>query len=80
MKLQNLPQSNDEYWEDAEKYSGMPVKVGLCGTHDKDNWMRHVGYKDNKDGTASCVKCPWGFTIPGYMRVHEGKVFDLRSV
>ena len=77
-KIQNLPRSDDEYWE-GEKYSGLPVKIPICRTHGKKNWMKHDGYIDNKDGTASCKYCGWGFRIPGYMRILDGKVFDLRS-
>lgn len=78
MKLNNLPKSDDEFWEDAEKYVGNPVKIQICDTHGK-NWKDHVGYKDNYDGTISCKFCPWGCRLPGYMRVYEGKVFDLRD-
>jgi len=78
--LKNLPKSDDEYWEpEAEKYISHPIVSQVCLTHGKDNWMMHVGYIDNKDGTASCEKCNWGFKIPGYMRVHNKRVVDLRE-
>jgi hypothetical protein len=79
-KLNDLPKSDDkEYWgEDAESYlsSGKPVLI--CPTHSKDNWTDHKGYIDNHDGTASCKYCGWGFRVPGYMRILDEKVFDLR--
>ena len=79
-KLPNLPKSDDdEYWEeDAEKYTSQGKPVAICDTHGKLNWTEHVGYIDNHDGTALCKFCNWGFRIPGYMRIFEGKVFDLR--
>ena len=77
-KLENLPKSDDPYWE-GEKYIGKPKKMPMCETHSRKNWHTHKGYIDNRDGTASCKYCGWGFRIPGYMRVHEGKVCDLRT-
>jgi hypothetical protein len=76
-KINDLPKSEDEVWE-GEKYVGTNIKIPICGTHGK-NWMSHEGYVDNKDGTASCKYCGWGFIKPGYIRIHEGKVFDLRK-
>ncbi len=80
-KLPDLPKSEDkEYWgEGAEHYVSKASPVTICPTHSKDNWVDHVGYMDNHDGTASCKYCNWGFRVPGYMRVYEGKVFDLRK-
>lgn len=80
MSLKNLPKSDDEYWDGAEKVPYRPSRIEICGTHTKENWTDHVGYKDNHDGTASCLFCGWGFMIPGYMRIHKGKVYDLRTV
>lgn len=75
--LKNLPESHDEYWEDAEKTSGVKIPFPICESHKK--WKDHIGYIDNKDGTASCKFCPWGFILPGYMRILDGKVYDLRD-
>jgi hypothetical protein len=76
--IPQLPKSDDEYFDGAEKYTSSNVKIKLCQTHGK-NWMKHVGYVDNGDGTGSCQFCSWGFIIPGFMRIHEGKVYDLRD-
>lgn len=76
--LTPLPKSDDNFWDDAEKYVSTPIVLPICKTHGKD-WMKHEGYKDNGDGTASCTKCNWGFRIPGYMRILDGKVVDLRK-
>jgi hypothetical protein len=76
-KLNDLPKNDDDYWE-GEKYVGNPTKIPICDTHGK-NWKEHIGYKDNHDGTASCKYCGWGFIVPGYLRIHEEKVYDLRS-
>ena len=79
-KLEQLPKSEDKYWgEESEKYICTPKVIPTCKTHGKRNWTNHVGYLDNHDGTASCKFCPWGFRIPGYMRIYNEKVFDLRD-
>jgi len=78
-KIPSLPKSDDEYWEDAEKFQGKPVTYSICTTHAKDNWKEHNGYIDNHDGTASCKFCSWGFRLPGYLKIHNEKVFDLRE-
>ena len=78
-KLNDLPKSDDiEFWE-GETYISKPVRIEICKTHGK-NWQDHIGYIDNHDGTASCKYCSWGFRIPGYMRIHEGKICDLRDM
>jgi hypothetical protein len=74
-KLNDLPK--DEF--EGETYISNPIVSHVCSTHTKENWMTHIGYRDNKDGTASCETCNWGFRIPGYMRIVEGKVLDLRQ-
>lgn len=76
-KPNDLPKS-DEFEEVAEKYINTPSKIPICDSH-KKYWQDHVGYIDNHDGTASCKFCPWGFQIPGYMRIHNEKVCDLRE-
>ena len=35
-------------------------------------------YVSHVDGTVTCAKCPWGTRLPGYMRVLDGKIVDLR--
>lgn len=75
--LRPLPKSDDEYWEGAEKHTSQPVISNVCPTH--KNFMEHEGYIDNGDGTASCIYCSWGFRLPGYLRIKDGKVFDLRK-
>lgn len=76
-KIPSLPKSDDEYFESAEKYTSPNMKLPICDTHGK-KWLDHVGYVDNHDGTASCKYCSWGFILPGYLRVHNDRVFDLR--
>lgn len=79
-KLDDLPKSEDkEFWgEDAVSYVSKGKRIPICTTHGK-KWMDHVGYIDNHDGTASCKFCPYGFLLPGYLRIMDEKVFDLRS-
>ena len=79
-KLKDLPKSDEvEFWGEAEKYFNTAKPSIICSTHKVGNWMEHVGYLDNHDGMATCKYCNWGFRIPGYMRVVDEKVFDLRS-
>ncbi len=77
-KLNDLPK-NEDWDEGAEKYTSPNIVTEVCPTHSKETWKSHVGYIDNKDGTASCEKCNWGFRVPGYMRVHNKRVVDLRD-
>ena len=63
-------------------YSSLNIgakKESICSTHGKENWT-DTEYVDNKDGTISCPKCNWGTRLPGYMRLIEGKIVDLRGV
>lgn len=77
-KLDNLPQTSDEYWDGAETFVSTPKKVNLCGSHFK-KWKEHKGYLDNHDGSISCKFCPWGTKLPGYIRVLNEKIVDLRT-
>ena len=69
VKLPDLPKSDDEYWEGANTSSYTARKVKLCDVHE---------YIDNKDGTTSCTNCPFGVRLPGYLKIHDGKIIDLR--
>ena len=77
--LSDLPSSDNlEFWGEGQRYSHKPVPLRICKTHGK-NWMKHVGYIDNH-GTISCKWCSWGTTTPGYLRVVDGRIIDLRSI
>jgi hypothetical protein len=76
--LTPLPKNDEDFWDGAEKYVSTPISMPICKTHGK-NWMSHDRYIDNGDGTASCLDCSWGFRIPGYLRVLDGKIVDLRK-
>jgi len=78
-KIAELPNSKDDFWEGAETSLNTPKRIGLCDSHFK-KWHKHNGYKDNLDGTISCKFCPWGAILPGYMRVLDGKIVDLRRL
>lgn len=80
-QLPPLPDSQNEFWDGEKHLSKQGLKLfTVCPTHTKDNWTTHDGYIDNKDGSISCKYCGWGSQIPGYMRVLNGKVVDLRSL
>jgi hypothetical protein len=77
MSDKELPQIPNE--EGA--YSSLNIgakRKSICLIH-KENWT-NTEYVDNKDGTISCPKCGWGARLPGYMKIVEGKIVDLRGV
>lgn len=76
--MKDLPSSQDEMWE-GKKIIGEMKPITLCPTHTKENWLSHVGYTQDKFG-ISCTECGWGTRVPGYYRVQEGKVKDLRTL
>lgn len=77
IRLNDLPPSDDEFWEgDRTSYKARPVKI--CKTHGR-RWMKHKGYIDNH-GEVTCKWCPWGTTMPGYLKVINGRIVDLRSI
>ena len=79
--LSELPESSDiEFWGDGQKFRHSPIPIELCKTHTGKNWMEHIGYIDNHDGTVSCKWCPWGTRLPGYMKCVNGRIMDLRSI
>lgn len=77
-ELPDLPESSDSSWGDAEKIVSSPVPLKICETHTRDKWMEHQGYVSNPDGTISCIHCPWGTPVPGYLKVSNEKIIDLR--
>lgn len=80
--LPNLPNSKDyrsDFWEGAETYTNKPVAIGICKDHTKTDWFKHGGYASDNNGGIICTKCPWGTKLPGYMRLLEGKIVDLRN-
>ena len=78
-QLEELPPTEDGYWSGGDVQRTKPVKLPpICGTHHPDRIMEHVGYRMNGDGTVSCTKCAWGSWLPGYMKVIEDKLVDLR--
>jgi len=80
---QSSNQVNDEpvfTGADGERMISKPIGIALCPTHTKDNWLTHIGYMDNGDGTIGCKVCPWGSMIAGYYRLVGDKVIDLRNV
>lgn len=79
-RLDDLPETRNEYWEGAETSLNRPKPIELCSSHSKDNWTEHRGYKDNHDGTISCKFCPWGTPLAGWYRVHEERIVDLRTL
>ena len=71
-KMQNLPSSTDEYWEGAEINHFTPVSITICPIHTRGTYKGE--YRDNGDGTVSCIYCPYGFKLGSKMRIVENKV------
>ena len=76
--MKDLPNSQDEMWE-GQKIVGEMKPITLCSTHMKENWQSHEGYTQDRFG-ISCTTCGWGTQVPGYIRVQEGRVIDLRTL
>lgn len=78
--IKSLPNDDSEFWEGAESYKEERKEIPFCLTHTKDNWLDHVGYRQEADGSVTCKFCPWGTRMPGYYRVQNGRVIDLRTI
>lgn len=78
-RVDELPSSKDDFW-DGETAIHTPRPIAICETHGAKNYMKHTAYIDNHDGTVSCKFCPWGAMLPGYLRVLEGRLVDLRDL
>ena len=74
-----LPPSNDEFW-DGDKLSCTPTPIHICPTHTKETWMTHKGYQYDSNGCIVCKFCSWGTRVPGYYRLVNGVVVDLRTL
>lgn len=77
-RLDPLPPSDDEFW-DGEVKVNRPQEVALCSNHRRGS-LEGTGFVDNRDGTVSCRYCPWGAKLSGYVRVHQGRLIDLRAL
>lgn len=64
------PSSDEEFWMGAEMSRFSPVKIDLCAEHD----YLQVGAE------AKCTRCSYGTYLPGYMRVTNGQIVDLRDL
>lgn len=76
-KIKPLPDSGHEFWDGEVHVAEKKIKFPICKSH--KNYMKHDGYRDNGDGTASCLICNWGFRMPGWIRIMDNKVIDLRK-
>lgn len=68
-----------DVYEGGEAYTSDKRPVHICKTHDRRNLLNHEGYIDNKDGTVSCMYCPFGAKLDGFLKVIDGKLVDLRN-
>ena len=79
--LSDLPPTNDkEFWEEAQTFTSTSTPVKICHYHKGKDWIKGQGYIDNHNGTIICKWCSWGTTAAGYLKVHDGRIIDLRSI
>lgn len=78
-KFPPLPESSNEFWDGEKHMANVGRGETVCSTHRRDNWLTHTGYVDNQ-GHVTCKYCNWGATLPGYLRVKEEKIVDLRGL
>lgn len=64
---------------DGEKIPLENINISICPTHTRENWTKHTRYTYEGNSVVKCMDCPWGTSIPGYMRCVEGKIVDLRG-
>lgn len=74
MEIKPIP--NEEYI--GEKLPDIKGNVHICPIHTKKDWM--LGEYEQVRGGIKCKNCAWGTRIPGYMRVLDGKIIDLRTI
>lgn len=70
--LPELPASSDEYWESGEINHFTPHNIPVCSHHVKGSTKGE--FKDNSDGTVSCLHCPFGLRLGPKMRVIDNKI------
>lgn len=62
---------------DGDKQSFTPKPINICETHNKKDWMKCDTYR-YLNGSIECTVCGWGSLVPGYIKVYNGAVIDLR--
>lgn len=62
----------------GESLPDIKGRIKICDVHKKDTWQNGTYEWDN--GAIVCPNCGWGTRIPGYMRLVNGKIVDLRIV
>lgn len=75
--LHKKPLPKEEFGGESETATN--IKINICDTHNKDRWLEHRGYIDNRDGTISCKWCPWGTHLGGRYRVYNERIIDLKT-
>lgn len=61
----------------GEKYPDIKGRIKICSLHTRDEWTKGT-YEQNPDGSITCIDCGWGTRIPGFMKLLNGKIMDLR--
>jgi len=65
-KLNDLPESNDEFWEGAEIHMGLLKKDDPSDIH---YFERTTGRQ------AQCKNCDWGFELDPGDRIEDGHLY-----
>lgn len=69
-KLDDLPESNDKFWEHAEIHTGLLVKDD---PNEKHYFVRTSGRQ------AQCNLCDWGFELDPGDRIEEGHLYTKKG-
>lgn len=77
-KIKDLPNSDDEFWNESDKHINKLKQINVCD-HNTDNWKSFKNYVTVRKGIM-CRICGWGTMLPGYYRVSNGRVVDLRGL
>ena len=68
-QLDNLPASDDKFWEGADVHKSEPKNL----FDQKHNLIRVPGHQ------AQCTHCDWGFQLDPGDKIKEGHLFDSKG-
>jgi hypothetical protein len=70
-KLENLPGSEDEFWEDAEIHTNLVPHTEFS---EKGHYFILVAGR-----TAECKNCHWGFELDRGDKIDKGHLYDRKG-
>lgn len=60
----------------GEAYPDIKGRIKVCKIHNRDEWTK--GRYEMVNGEIICLDCGWGTKVPGFIRVKDNKIVDLR--